>query len=82
MARDFLFIFFSAKSGTPLSFRSPFFFLGKKAAGQILTGLVVLVVDMDSARFHINVLLRVSGVDRGGYDVSLTLLLLPSLRPL
>ena len=58
-----IYLFFSVKSGTPLSFRSRFFFPGKKAVGQILTGLVVLVVDMDSACFHINVLLRVQGVD-------------------
>jgi len=44
----------------------PFFFWSKKkvveektAASQILTGLVVLVVDIDSALFRLDVLLRV-----------------------
>ena len=50
----------------------------KRGPGQISTGLVVLVVDMDSALFCIVVLLRVSGVKRGGWDMSPTLSLTSS----
>ena len=50
----------------------------KRGPGQISTGLVVLVVDMDSALFCIVVLLGVSGVKRGGWDMSPTLSLTSS----
>ena len=65
--------FFSEKPSSAQFPLSPFFFLGKKAPGQILTGLVELVVDIDSARFHLNEVLRVWRVDCAGLDPSQTL---------
>ena len=77
---------FSAKKSTK---RPATFFSGQQkkvvrekiVASQSSTGLVELVVDMDSALFRLDVLLRVSGVDRHGSDVSPTLLS-PSSSPL
>ena len=69
MSRDFFFSEKPSAAQFPLSF----FFLGKRAPDQILTGLVELVVEIDSARFHLNVLLTGWRLHSTGSNVSWTL---------
>ena len=65
MSRDFFFSEKPSAAQFPLSF----FFLGKRAPDQILTGLVELVVETDSTCFRLSVLLTTWRVHPTGSDV-------------